>query len=209
MLRVRHSYFSRLQQGLVMYVARLGFDCIYGGYESVISIFGGLCSPEVVGNRFNNYHHPMPSITSGGQTGAVAEPNCQSNHQRILRVIIGIENYASLHLTSQEYSLAGDFGFDPLELGKDPENLRWYVQAELIHARFAMAGVAGILLTDNQIVLSILLGNAMTKLDVSGIRNARLAELASHHSSYFLSIFAVGSRQHMLSCTVGTNTLSL
>lgn len=45
-------------------------------------------------------------------------------------------------------SLAGDFGFDPLGLGEDPESLRWYVQAELIHARFAMAGVAGILLTD-------------------------------------------------------------
>lgn len=45
-------------------------------------------------------------------------------------------------------SLPGDFGFDPLELGKEPETLRWYVQAELIHARFAMAGVAGILFTD-------------------------------------------------------------
>ncbi|XP_028067581.1 photosystem I chlorophyll a/b-binding protein 5, chloroplastic isoform X1 [Camellia sinensis] len=45
-------------------------------------------------------------------------------------------------------SLAGDFGFDPLGLGEDPENLKWYVQAELVHARFAMAGVAGILVTD-------------------------------------------------------------
>ncbi|KAL5558863.1 hypothetical protein UlMin_035074 [Ulmus minor] len=45
-------------------------------------------------------------------------------------------------------SLAGDFGFDPLGLGEDPESLRWYVQAELVHARFAMLGVAGILLTD-------------------------------------------------------------
>lgn len=45
-------------------------------------------------------------------------------------------------------SLAGDFGFDPLGLGEDPESLRWYVQAELVHARFAMAGVAGILYTD-------------------------------------------------------------
>ncbi|KAH7279749.1 hypothetical protein KP509_37G034400 [Ceratopteris richardii] len=45
-------------------------------------------------------------------------------------------------------SLPGDYGFDPLELGKEPEALRWYVQAELIHARFAMAGVAGILFTD-------------------------------------------------------------
>ncbi|PWA75939.1 chlorophyll A-B binding protein [Artemisia annua] len=45
-------------------------------------------------------------------------------------------------------SLAGDFGFDPLGLGEDPESLKWYVQAELVHCRFAMAGVAGILFTD-------------------------------------------------------------
>ncbi|XVF39941.1 hypothetical protein PTKIN_Ptkin01aG0073100 [Pterospermum kingtungense] len=45
-------------------------------------------------------------------------------------------------------TLAGDYGFDPLGLGEDPESLKWYVQAELVHARFAMAGVAGILFTD-------------------------------------------------------------
>lgn len=45
-------------------------------------------------------------------------------------------------------SLVGDFGFDPLGLGEDPKSLKWYVQAELIHCRFAMAGVAGILFTD-------------------------------------------------------------
>ncbi|KAH9611477.1 hypothetical protein KSS87_003326 [Heliosperma pusillum] len=45
-------------------------------------------------------------------------------------------------------SLPGDFGFDPLGLGEDPESLKWYVQAELVHARFAMAGIAGILFTD-------------------------------------------------------------
>ncbi|KAG2400563.1 Photosystem I chlorophyll a/b-binding protein [Vigna angularis] len=45
-------------------------------------------------------------------------------------------------------TLAGDFGFDPLGLGEDPENLRWYVQAELVHSRFAMLGVLGILVTD-------------------------------------------------------------
>ncbi|GMI64944.1 photosystem I light harvesting complex gene 5 [Hibiscus trionum] len=45
-------------------------------------------------------------------------------------------------------SLAGDYGFDPLGLGENPESLKWYVQAELVHARFAMAGVAGILFTD-------------------------------------------------------------
>ncbi|MBA0759648.1 hypothetical protein Gotri_022500 [Gossypium trilobum] len=45
-------------------------------------------------------------------------------------------------------TLAGDYGFDPLGLGEDPKSLKWYVQAELVHARFAMAGVAGILFTD-------------------------------------------------------------
>jgi light-harvesting complex I chlorophyll a/b binding protein 5 len=34
----------------------------------------------------------------------------------------------------------------PQGLGKDPEALRWYVQAELVHCRTAMAGVAGILI---------------------------------------------------------------
>lgn len=52
-------------------------------------------------------------------------------------------------------SLAGDFGFDPLGLGEEPKNLRWYVQAELVHARFAMAGVAGILVTDVSILLFV------------------------------------------------------
>lgn len=45
-------------------------------------------------------------------------------------------------------SLAGDYGFDPLGLGADAQDLRWYVQAELLHARFAMAAVSGILFTD-------------------------------------------------------------
>ena len=52
-------------------------------------------------------------------------------------------------------TLAGDFGFDPLGLGEDPQSLKWYVQAELVHCRFAMLGVSGVLLTDvcNQLVL--------------------------------------------------------
>ena len=45
-------------------------------------------------------------------------------------------------------SLVGDFGFDPLGLGKKPEDLAWYVQAELVHARFAMLGAAGIIIPE-------------------------------------------------------------
>ena len=45
-------------------------------------------------------------------------------------------------------SLAGDFGFDPLGLGADDGRRAWYVEAELTHGRWAMAGVAGILFTE-------------------------------------------------------------
>merc|ERR1719382_2284768 len=45
-------------------------------------------------------------------------------------------------------SLPGDFGFDPLGLGKDPENLAWNVQAELLHMRFAMVAFVGIIVPD-------------------------------------------------------------
>uniref|UniRef100_A0A7S3E1H4 Chlorophyll a-b binding protein, chloroplastic n=1 Tax=Chloropicon laureae TaxID=464258 RepID=A0A7S3E1H4_9CHLO len=44
--------------------------------------------------------------------------------------------------------LTGNFGFDPLELGTEPEQLKWFVQAELLHARFAMLGVVGILVPE-------------------------------------------------------------
>ena len=43
-------------------------------------------------------------------------------------------------------ALTHDFGFDPLGLGKNEQALKWYQQAELVHGRWAMLGVAGILL---------------------------------------------------------------
>ena len=39
--------------------------------------------------------------------------------------------------------MAGDFGFDPLGLGSDPERLMWYAEAERMNGRWAMAAVAG------------------------------------------------------------------
>ena len=44
--------------------------------------------------------------------------------------------------------MAGDFGFDPLGLGSDPERLKWYAEAERMNGRWAMAACAGILFTD-------------------------------------------------------------
>jgi len=42
-------------------------------------------------------------------------------------------------------SLPGDFGFDPLNLGADQSKLNWFREAELMHARWAMLGTAGVL----------------------------------------------------------------
>ena len=40
-------------------------------------------------------------------------------------------------------SLPCDYGFDPLNLGKEPANLARFQEAEIIHSRWAMLGVAG------------------------------------------------------------------
>lgn len=56
----------------------------------------------------------------------------------------GNDEAVAPHLTGE---LPGDYGFDPLKLGDDAENLRWMVQSELVHGRTAMTGVAGILFT--------------------------------------------------------------
>ncbi|XP_047335977.1 protein DMP7-like [Impatiens glandulifera] len=45
-------------------------------------------------------------------------------------------------------SISGDFGFDPLGLGSDSELLKWFAQAELIHSRWAMLAVSGILIPE-------------------------------------------------------------
>eukprot|EP00218_Dolichomastix_sp_CCMP3274_P002459 CAMPEP_0170164262 /NCGR_PEP_ID=MMETSP0033_2-20121228/78015_1 /TAXON_ID=195969 /ORGANISM="Dolichomastix tenuilepis, Strain CCMP3274" /LENGTH=268 /DNA_ID=CAMNT_0010401903 /DNA_START=426 /DNA_END=1232 /DNA_ORIENTATION=- len=42
-------------------------------------------------------------------------------------------------------SMPGDFGFDPLGLGSNAEDLAWYREAELQHCRWAMWGTAGVL----------------------------------------------------------------
>lgn len=41
--------------------------------------------------------------------------------------------------------LPGNYGFDPLGLGANDERLKWFAEAERVHARWAMLGVAGIL----------------------------------------------------------------
>ncbi|KAI5063871.1 hypothetical protein GOP47_0020541 [Adiantum capillus-veneris] len=45
-------------------------------------------------------------------------------------------------------SLPGDFGFDPLGLGSEPELLKWFVQSEIVDCRWAMLGATGIFITE-------------------------------------------------------------
>lgn len=42
-------------------------------------------------------------------------------------------------------SMTGDFGWDPLGLGANPEAMTWFREAELQNGRWAMMGTAGIL----------------------------------------------------------------
>ncbi|CAN6462210.1 unnamed protein product [Victoria cruziana] len=45
-------------------------------------------------------------------------------------------------------SAPGDFGFDPLRLGEVPENLERFKESELIHCRWAMLAVPGMLIPE-------------------------------------------------------------
>nr|CAD1827085.1 unnamed protein product [Ananas comosus var. bracteatus] len=85
-----------------------------------------------------------------------------------------------------------DFGFDPLGLGEDPESLRWYVQAELVHCRFAMAGVAAF-------------SSPMYLLRVAGVGNipvwfeagAVKFEFASTRALFIVQLFLMGTKRYM------------
>lgn len=63
-------------------------------------------------------------------------------------------------------SLPADYGFDPLKLAVVPSNLKWYVQAELVHSRWAMLGAAGIVIPDLLRTAGIL---DIPRWDVSGV----------------------------------------
>ncbi|EMS51363.1 putative polygalacturonase [Triticum urartu] len=60
----------------------------------------------------------------------------------------GGENQPQLTEKACNSSLPGDFGFDPLGFGSEPESLRWFAQAELMHGRWAMLAAAGILVPE-------------------------------------------------------------
>ncbi|XP_027902772.1 photosystem I chlorophyll a/b-binding protein 5, chloroplastic [Vigna unguiculata] len=83
-------------------------------------------------------------------------------------------------------TLAGDFGFDPLGLGEDPDTLRWYVQAELVHSRFAMLGVLGILVTD------LLRVTGVSKIPVWFEAGAVKYDLANTQTLFIVQLLLMG-----------------
>ncbi|KAK1287409.1 hypothetical protein QJS10_CPB19g01750 [Acorus calamus] len=109
--------------------------------SKVVSFSGSWLSPSsVVGKRYTKSTPLSSAATVIPPRTSSLRPAAQSQRATWLP---GLEPPPHL-----DGSLSGDFGFDPLGLGEDPKDLKWYVQAELVHCRFAMAGVAGILTTD-------------------------------------------------------------
>lgn len=95
---------------------------------------------------------PRPRFLTGssGKLGRAAAASFASNTVSSLKVEARQAEWLP-GLTSPSYlngSLPGDNGFDPLGLAEDPENLKWYVQAELVNSRWAMLGVAGMILPE-------------------------------------------------------------
>merc|ERR1711964_472997 len=83
----------------------------------------------------------------GGEGGPQTDLNKWYGPNRALFLPSGLldRNDLPSYLTGE---LAGDYGFDPLSLGKDPEQVRKYREAELIHARWAMLAAAGIIIPE-------------------------------------------------------------
>ena len=86
---------------------------------------------------------PTPSNETASQLSCADQPVAPSHPFPIHR--IKDSSVAPAHLDG---TLPGDFGFDPLGLGADPQRLKYYQEAELMNARWAMMAVAGITATE-------------------------------------------------------------
>jgi len=80
---------------------------------------------------------------------------CSFDHHHLLTITkspLHSHNHHRLpNIKTPDYldgTIAGDYGFDPLGLGSDPERLKYYQEAELMNARWAMMAVAGICTTE-------------------------------------------------------------
>jgi len=92
-----------------------------------------------------------PSKPTAGWLGDKGGPQTNLNTwygpNRALYLPGGLLNSSDIpkYLTGE---LAGDYGYDPLGIGKDAQQVRKYREAELIHARWAMLGAAGMVIPE-------------------------------------------------------------
>eukprot|EP00897_Mesotaenium_endlicherianum_P003021 jgi/Mesen1/2747/ME000169S01918 len=101
-------------------------------------VMQAVCSPAVFKSSF------LGAQTNFARSVSLAAPRARSlKVQAKGEWLPGLASPAYL-----DGSLPGDNGFDPLGLGADSANLKWYQQAELQNGRWAMLGVAGILVPE-------------------------------------------------------------
>merc|ERR1719450_1088090 len=83
----------------------------------------------------------------GGEGGPQTNLAKWYGPQRALFLPVGLLDRAEVptYLTGE---LAGDYGYDPLGLGKDTQQVSKYREAELIHARWAMLASAGFIIPE-------------------------------------------------------------
>ncbi|KAL6755303.1 minor chlorophyll a/b-binding protein of photosystem II [Haematococcus lacustris] len=83
----------------------------------------------------------------GGEGGAQTDLSKWYGPDRALFLPSGLleDKDVPSYLTGE---LPGDYGYDPLALGKDPETVAKYRANELLHARWAMLAAAGILIPE-------------------------------------------------------------
>eukprot|EP00192_Tetraselmis_astigmatica_P018778 CAMPEP_0117664260 /NCGR_PEP_ID=MMETSP0804-20121206/9114_1 /TAXON_ID=1074897 /ORGANISM="Tetraselmis astigmatica, Strain CCMP880" /LENGTH=258 /DNA_ID=CAMNT_0005471459 /DNA_START=237 /DNA_END=1013 /DNA_ORIENTATION=+ len=87
-------------------------------------------------------------MRSAGVGAARPAVKCNSARPRVVAAAAADRKLWAPGVVVPEYlngEMAGDYGWDPLGLGSDPKALEWYRQAELVHCRWAMLGVAGVL----------------------------------------------------------------
>lgn len=85
-------------------------------------------------------------LTSSFVAKAAVRPSTKLPKSNGSRVVMKAGNWLPGSDTpSYLEDIPGSFGFDPFGLGSVPSNLQRFQEAELVHSRWAMAGVAGAL----------------------------------------------------------------
>ena len=118
--------------------------------------FSGTSDAPAQDARTSSLTHPRHPCPSLPQTLSVRQTFANRVAAKASRTSVRVQAAADRTLwlpgtkapAHLDGKMAGDFGFDPLGLGSDPERLKWYAEAERMNGRWAMAACAGILFTD-------------------------------------------------------------